>query len=291
MNGKKYQILKENMGRSWYKFSRNRLSVIGFFLFLFLILAAIFAPVITPYPSHAGNYIDLITGSKAPNGQHLLGTDIYGRDMLSRIVFALRPALLMGIMVLAIVVPIGTILGLIAGYHKGKFSDHIIMRLTDIFLGLPPLILALAVSSILKPTLTNSMIAVSIAFWPWYSRLVYNMVTSIKNEHYIVSSELLGESKTHILIKEILPNCLSPICTKMTLDFGWVIIMTASLSFVGLGEQPPAPSLGTMVSEGARLLPDNWWVAIYPALTIVFLVLSLNLIGDGVRDMFTAGKE
>jgi len=291
MKSNKFTFWKENIGRSWYKFSRNKLSVIGLALFILLILAAILAPFITPFPKHAGNYVDLILGSQAPDGTHLLGTDIYGRDMFSRIIFALRPALLMGIMVLALVVPIGTILGLIAGYHKGKFSDHIIMRFTDIFLGLPPLILALAVSSILKPTLTNSMIAVSVAFWPWYSRLVYNMVISIKNEHYVISSELLGESKIHILFKEILPNCLSPIFTKMTLDFGWVIIMTASLSFVGLGEQPPDPSLGTMVAEGARLLPDKWWVAIYPAFTIVLMVLSLNLIGDGVRDMFTATEE
>jgi len=291
MKNNKFIFWKENAGRSWYKFSRNKLSVIGLALFILLIMAAIFAPLITPYPKHAGNYVDLILGSQAPDGKYLLGTDIYGRDMFSRIIFALRPALLMGMMVLAIVVPIGTILGLIAGYHKGKFGDHFIMRFTDVFLGLPPMILALAVSSILRPTLTNSMIAVSVAFWPWYSRLVYNMVISIKNEHYVISSELLGESKAHILFKEILPNCLSPIFTKMTLDFGWVIIMTASLSFVGLGEQPPAPSLGTMVAEGARLLPDKWWVAIYPAFTIVLLVLSLNLIGDGVRDMFTAGEE
>ena len=133
MNRKKFQIFKENFGRSWYKFSRNRLSVIGFTLFLILIIAAVLAPVITPFPSHSGNFVDLITGSKAPNAKHLLGTDIYGRDMLSRIIFALRPALLMGIMVLAIVVPVGTILGLIAGYHKGKLIDHIIITENDFY--------------------------------------------------------------------------------------------------------------------------------------------------------------
>jgi len=291
MNKNKITLMKDELGRGWYRYSRNKLSVIGLAIFLTLIFLAILAPLITPFPEHAGSFVDLIRGSKAPSWQNWFGTDIYGRDILTRIIFSLRSAILVGILVLSIVVPIGTILGLIAGYHQGKFWDYIIMRCTDVFLGLPPLILALAVSSILKPNLTNSMLAVTVAFWPWYARLVYNMVTSIRNEHYVISAELLGESKFHILFKEILPNCVSPIFTKMTLDFGWVIIMTASLSFVGLGEQPPAPSLGTMVSEGARMLPDQWWTAVYPAAAIVIIVLSLNLMGDGVRDMFTAGKE
>jgi peptide/nickel transport system permease protein len=277
-----------NLGRSWYKFSRNKLSVLGFVIIVLAILLAIFAPLVSPYPQHAGPYVDLITGAQAPTAAHWFGTDIYGRDILSRIIFALRPAFLTGLLVLAIVVPIGTVLGLIAGYYVGRAPDTLIMRLTDIFLGLPPLILALAVSSMLKPNLVNSMLAVSIAFWPWYARLVYSMVSSLRNEFYVRSAELIGEGKVHILFREILPNCISPILTKVTLDFGWVIILSASLSFVGLGEQPPAPSLGTMVAEGSRYLPDQWWTAVFPAVAIVLVVLGFNLMGDGIRDMLSS---
>lgn len=276
--------LRERYGRIWYKFSRKSLSVVGLGVIVLTVLAAILAPLAAPHPEHAGPFVDLITGAKPPSGEHWLGTDIYGRDILSRIIFALRPALLTGIVVLAIVVPIGTVLGLIAGYSAGRFVDTAIMRVTDIFLGLPPLILALAVSSVLKPNLFHSMIAVSVAFWPWYARLVYGMVSSVRNEYFVRSAELMGESRAHILFREILPNCISPIFTKVTLDFGWVIILSASLSFVGLGEQPPTPSLGTMVAEGARYLPDQWWTAVFPALAIVLLVLGFNLVGDGLRD-------
>jgi len=275
---------RERYGRIWYKFSRRPLSVVGLAVIVATVLAAILAPLITPFPAHAGPFVDLISGAQPPSAAHWLGTDIYGRDIISRIVFALRPALLTGIVVLAIVVPIGTVLGLIAGYGAGRLVDTVIMRVTDIFLGLPPLILALAVSSVLKANLFNSMVAVSVAFWPWYARLVYGMVSSVRNESYIRSAELMGESKGHILFREILPNCISPIFTKVTLDFGWVIILSASLSFVGLGEQPPTPSLGTMVAEGSRYLPDQWWTAVFPALAIVLLVLGFNLVGDGLRD-------
>jgi peptide/nickel transport system permease protein len=278
------RLAREKYGRLWYKFSRKKLSVAGLAVIVAMVLLAIFAPLVAPFPGHAGPFVDLIKGAQAPSAAHPFGTDIYGRDILSRIFFAVRPALLTGIAVLAIVVPIGTVLGLIAGYAAGRLADTIIMRITDIFLGLPPLILALAISSVLEPNLFNSMVAVSIAFWPWYARLVYGMVTSVRNEYYIRSAELMGETKAHILFREILPNCISPIFTKVTLDFGWVIILSASLSFVGLGEQPPTPSLGTMVAEGSRYLPDQWWTAVFPALAIVLLVLGFNLVGDGLRD-------
>jgi peptide/nickel transport system permease protein len=281
----------QRLGRFWYNFSRKKISVVGLAVIVATVVIAIFAPLLSPFPSHSGPFVDLVTGAQAPSSGHWFGTDIYGRDILSRIFFALRPALLTGVVVLSIVVPIGTVLGLIAGYYAGKWTDTVIMRITDIFLGLPPLILALAVSSVLKPNLFNSMVAVSIAFWPWYARLVYGMVSSLRNEYYIRSAELLGERKSHILFREILPNCISPIFTKVTLDFGWVIILSASLSFVGLGEQPPAPALGTMVAEGSRYLPDQWWTAIFPALAIVVVVLGFNLVGDGLRDALASEES
>jgi len=279
---------KNIFGKCWYKFSKKKLSVAGLYIVVSIIFIACLAPFIAPYPDHAGPFIDLLKGSTQPSQYHFFGTDIYGRDIFSRILFAFRPALLTGVVVLSIVVPIGTLLGLIAGYYSGQLADTIIMRIADIFLGLPPLILALAISSVLKPNLFHTMIAVSVAFWPWYTRIVYSMVSSLRNEFYIRSVELIGESTPRILFYEILPNCISPIFTKMTLDFGWVIILTASLSFVGLGEQPPAPALGTMIAEGSKFLPNQWWEAIFPGLAIVIIVLGFNVLGDGVRDMLSS---
>jgi peptide/nickel transport system permease protein len=278
-------ILAENLGKYWYKFSRNKLSVIGLAVVLILILAAIFAPLVAPYPQHASAYVDFDNANQPPSSRFLMGTDVFGRDIFSRIIFALRGALWMAILVLAIAVPIGVLLGLIAGYYKNTWIDTLIMRLTDIFLAIPPLILALAIASVLTPNLTNAMLAVTVMWWPWYTRLVYGMASSLRNEYFVIAAELTGASKAHILFREILPNCLSPVFTKMALDVGWVILIGASLSFVGLGEQPPTPALGQMVSDGSRYMPDLWWYTVFPALAIVIVILGFNLMGDGIRDM------
>lgn len=275
----------ETVSKLWYKFSRNKLSVVGLVAIILIILAAVFAPYIAPYPEHGGAYTDFMNANKAPSSAYLLGTDIFGRDVLSRIIFALRGALSIGIVVLAISVPIGVTVGLIGGYFSGTWIETVVMRITDVFLGIPPLILALAIAAMLEPNLTNSMIAITVSWWPWYARLIYGMSSSLRNEPFIRAAELTGANLPHILFKEILPNCYGPIFTKMTLDMGWVILNAASLSFVGLGEQPPIPALGNMVSNGADYLPDYWWMAIFPALVIMIIILAFNLLGDGVRDM------
>jgi len=281
----------EKIGKLWYKFSRNKLSVIGLILVLLVVFSAILAPWIVPYPQHAGAFVDFQNAFSPPSGRNLFGTDAFGRDVLSRIIFAFRGALLMPVVVLGIAVPIGVFLGMFAGYFKNTWIDTLIMRMTDIFLGLPPLILALAIASVLEPNMTNSMIAVTMVYWPWYCRLTYGMASSIRNEYFVIASELTGASRFHILFREILPNCLSPVFTKMALDVGWVILLSASLSFVGLGEQPPTPALGQMVSDGAKYLPEQWWVAIFPALAIVLVILGFNLLGDGIRDMLEIGSD
>ncbi len=277
--------LRENLRKSWFKYSRNKLSVIGLAVVLFVVITAIFAPLVSPYPQHAGAFVDFENAGQPPSLRNLLGTDIFGRDILSRIFFAFRGALLMSIVVLAIAVPIGVLLGLIAGYYKNTWIDTLIMRTTDVFLAIPPIILALAIASVLTPNLMNAMIAVTVMWWPWYTRLVYGMASSCRNEYFVIAAELTGASKAHILFREILPNCLSPVFTKMALDVGWVILISASLSFVGLGEQPPTPALGQMVSDGARYMPDLWWYAVFPGLAIVIVILGFNLMGDGLRDM------
>jgi len=276
-----------NVRKAWYKFSRNRMSVLGLATVLIVSLLAIFAPFIAPYPAHAGRFVNFAEANQPPSAQHLLGTDVVGRDVLSRILFGYRYSLTMGIIVLLLVVPPGVVLGLVAGYWKGKWIDTIVMRITDIFLAVPPLVLALAIASVLKPNLTNAMIAVSLMWWPWYARLVYGVTSSIRTEFFVQAAEVTGASKAHILFREILPNCVSPILTKISLDMGWVILMGASLSFVGLGVQPPAPGLGTMVADGAKYMPDSWWIAVFPAIAIMIVVLGFNLLGDGLRDVLS----
>jgi peptide/nickel transport system permease protein len=282
------QSRRDNLGRAWYKFTRNPLSLVGLITVSLVVFLAVFAPYVTPYPEHAGPYTDFANAKQPPSLEHPFGTDTIGRDVLTRTIYGFRFSLTMGVVVLTLVVPPGVLLGLLAGYYHGTWTDTVVMRTTDIFLAVPPLILALAVASMLKPNLFNSMMAVSLMWWPWYTRLVYGLATQLRNEYFVKSAETLGAGKAHILFREILPNCLSPIFTKMSLDMGWVILIGASLSFVGLGVQPPKPALGTMVAQGAKNLPDLWWTAVFPALGIVVIVLGFNLLGDGLRDLFAA---
>lgn len=280
---------RDNLRRTWYSFTQSKLSLVGLVLVLVIALCAIFAPFIAPYPEHAGPSVDFANASRPPSIRHWFGTDPVGRDVFSRVLFACRSALIMGLVVLGLSVPFGTLLGLLAGYRQGSWVDIVIMRVTDVFLAVPPLILALAVASVLKPTMQNALLAITVLWWTWYTRLVYGLATSFRNEYFVKSAELTGASTWHILTREILPNCLSPILTKATLDMGWVIMMGASLSFVGLGEQPPTPALGNMVSEGIKYMPDQWWLVTFPGLSIMVIVLAFNLLGDGIRDVFSSG--
>lgn len=274
--------------KKWYKFSLNKLSVVGLVIIILVVLCALCYKFIVPYPEDVGAVVKFSEALEAPSADHILGTDATGRDMFSRIIYAFRGALTMGIGCLLIVVPLGGILGLIAGYWNGKFISNFIMRLADVFLALPALILVMCVSSIMEASLSNAMLALSVSWWPWYTRLVYGIVVSTRNETYIRSAEVLGASRAHILLKEILPNTLSPILTKVTLDMGWAVMAGATLSYVGMGEQPPTPSLGSMVNSGINFLPDQWWMSVFPALAIMLIVLGFNLTGDGIKDMLSS---
>ena len=275
----------DSVKRNWYKFSRNKISVVGLALVLLIVLVAIFEKQLAPYPEHAGAFTNFASAKLAPGKEYLLGTDQNGRDVLSRIIFSFRGALVMGLGVIAIAAPIGVVMGLVAGYFKDRLISTIIMRVVDIFLSLPSLVLALAVGAMFSPTLFHSMMAITFSWWAWYARLVYSASSSVRGEYYIQSAELIGASRFRILFTELLPNCSSTILTKMTLDMGVAILMGAALSFVGLGEQPPNPALGTMISDGYKYLPDMWWLTVFPALAIMMIVLAFNLVGDGVGDM------
>ena len=263
---------------------RNPLSLLGVVLVSLVVLSAIFADFIAPFPDHKGAVVDFVHFNKAPSERNIMGTDLVGRDLFSRIIYAFRISLILGIVVLAIATPIGTLIGLFAGYLGGK-AEFVLMRLTDVFLSIPPLVLAIAMMGVLEPTLMNAMLAVTAMWWPWYARLVYNIARSEREEGYVLAAEVIGASSIHIALREILPNCLPAIITKMTLDMGFVIIIASSLSFLGLGIQPPTPDLGSMVAEGARYLPDSWWLTVFPGLAILVIVFGFNLIGDALREI------
>ena len=276
----------ESVQRGWYNFSRNNLSVLGLAIVLIILLIAILAPVISPHPESVGRYVNFEAAKQAPNAKYWFGTDIFGRDILTRTIFAFRYSLFMAVMVIIMAAPLGVTLGLIAGYFQGTKIDSIIMRSTDIFLAVPPLILAMAICSVLVPSLGNTILAIGALWWTWYTRMVYSMVTSLRGEFFVYAAELPGASKLHLLFKEILPNCLSEILTKMTLDVGAVVMIGSSLSFVGLGAQPPTSDLGNMIADATQYLPDQWWMAIFPGVSLMIAVMAFNLLGDGIRDMY-----
>ncbi len=276
---------RESLRRSWYAFSRNRASVVGLAVVIVILLATGLAPWWTPYPRHAHAFTDIEHADLPPSRDYPFGTDTIGRDIFTRVVFGYRFSLLLGVVVLSLAVPTGVILGLVAGYYRG-WPETVVMRVTDIFLSIPPLVLALAIMAVLEPNLQNAMMAVSVMWWPWYTRLVYGLVTSLRNEGFVQAAEIVGAPPGHILFRELLPNCLPAILTKMTLDMGFVILIGSSLSFLGLGVQPPDPDLGTMVADGAKYMPDLWWISVFPGLAILVIVLGFNLLGDGLRDVF-----
>ena len=277
---------KEAIKKAWYKFTLNKLSAVGLVIVVAIIFLAIFAPFIVPYPADAGYSFNFALGSKPPSWAHLFGTDDYGRDVLSRVVFGFRYSLLMAVVVLSIVVPVGCALGLLAGYFKGTLIEQLIMRITDIFVAVPALILAMAVCAVLTPSLINAMLAITVMWWAWYCRLTYGVASSFRNEFFVQAAQVTGASTFHIVFREILPNCLGTILTRATLDVGIVILLGASLSFVGLGAQPPTPDLGTMIAQGYVFMPQWWWMTLFPAFAILLTIVGFNLVGDGVRDMF-----
>lgn len=267
----------------------NPLSIVGILLVGVVVVSALFAEFLAPFPEHVGAVVDFTNFNKAPDAINWFGTDLVGRDLFSRILFAYRTSLILGVVVLVIAVPIGVTLGLVAGYIGG-WAEYVLMRITDVFLSIPPLVLAMSIMGVLEPSLTNGMLAVTAMWWPWYTRLVYNITRSEREEGYVLAAEVLGASKLHIIFREILPNALPAVITKMTLDLGFVILIASSLSFLGLGVQPPTPDLGSMVAEGGSYLPDSWWLTVFPGLAILVAVFGFNLLGDALRNILGADQ-
>lgn len=270
---------------AWMRFCANPVAILGALMVASVILAAILAPVIAPFPDHAGAVIDFRHKHAAPDATYLLGADKVGRDILSRVIFGFRVSLLLVAGVLVIAVPIGGALGLLAGYFSGKV-EALITGFTNVMLAIPPLVMALAVGNVLTPSLTNAMIAIALLWWTWHARLVYRVSKSVAAEDFVEAARLAGASHWHILTREILPNCIAVISVKTTLDAAFIILFGATLSFLGLGVQPPTPDLGTMVADGRQFLPERWWGVLAPGMAIFYATLGFNLLGDGLRDMF-----
>lgn len=271
----------------WQAFFGNPMSVIGLVIVAIILFVSVFAPWVTPWPDHVGPLGDFAVMNQRPSAAHWFGTDTMGRDQLTRIIFGYQLALVMAAVVLVLSVPIGVAVGLLAGY-KGGWTEYLLMRVTDIFLAVPPLVFAMAIMGFMEPTLMNGMIAITALWWTWYARLIYSVTRAETQEGYVLAAETVGASTFHILFREILPNCLPSIITKMTIDVGFVILMASSLSFLGLGVQPPTPDLGSMVADGAKYMPDSWWLSVFPAIAILVVVMGFNLLGDGLREAFDA---
>jgi peptide/nickel transport system permease protein len=283
----RYRILKKRLhpltkefGLTLYVLRKSLLAVIGAVIVALFIFIAIFGNLIAPYDP---NEIDIAARFSTPTREHLLGTDKLGRDVFSRILCGARYSIRSGIIVLAIAVPTGIILGGIAGLFGG-WLDEMIMRITDVFLAFPYLILAMSFSAALGPSLFNAMLALSLVWWPLYTRLVRGQALAVRETAYVEAATSKGASKWNLIFKHILPNCLSPILVTFTLDMGWIITAAAALSFLGFGAQPPLSEWGRMVSDGRQYLFQAWWVSLFPGFAIALTVLGFNLLGDGIRD-------
>ena len=260
---------------------RNKGALAGLTILVLMVLAAIFAPLITRYDPIV---IDPPQRTQPPSRDHFLGTDAFGRDIYTRVVYGARVSLPVGLIAVSIAASIGAILGLIAGYY-GRFADAIIMRLIDILLAFPNIMLALIIVAILGPNIRNVMIAVGIGAIPSYTRLIRGQVLSARELLYVEAARVVGVPTSKIMYRHILPNVVSPVIVLGTLSVGSAILAAAGLSFLGLGAQPPRPEWGAMLADGRQFLNSHWWVATMPGLAIALTVLSINMFGDGLRDI------
>jgi peptide/nickel transport system permease protein len=261
-------------------FGRNPLGALGLGLVLTILLVAVFAPQLA---THDPNQLNRDARLLPPSAQHLFGTDASGRDVYSRVVYGSRISLRVAFVVLVIATTVGTVLGAAAGYFGG-LVDEILMRITDVFLAFPALVLAMAVNAALGPGIGSAVLAVGFTWWPAYARLIRSQVLSVKRNPYVESAHCIGATQTRVLFRHILPNCTSPIIVQVTLDAGYVVLTVAGLSFIGLGAQPPSHEWGFMVSEGADHILTQWWWSTFPGLAICMLVVGFNLVGDFLRD-------
>lgn len=259
---------------------QNKMAILGLIILVFLVLLAVFADIIAPYDYYKQ---DLQNAYLHPNSQHIFGTDEFGRDIFSRVIYGARISLIVGFVSVGIALLIGGLLGAVAGFYGGRI-DNIIMRIMDVLLAIPQTLLAIAIVAALGAGLINLMIAVGISSIPNYARIVRASVMTIRGEEYIEAARASGTSDAKIITKHILPNCVAPVIVQVTLGIAGAILTAAGMSFIGLGIQPPVPEWGNMLSSGRDYIREYAYMTMFPGLAIIITVLSLNLLGDGLRD-------
>ena len=265
------------------KFLRDVSAVVGLVIVLVTALVAAFAPWLAPLPldAHESHPLERL---QAPTRAHLFGTDNLGRDVFSRVILGARAALAVAVLVVAGAMVIGVPLGLLAGYRGGWTSDGI-MRVTDVFLAVPQLILALALAQLLGPSLKNAMVALTLTYWPFFTRIVYAETRRLKTSVFVEALQGLNASSFRVMFAHVLPNAAPPIIVRATIGMGFTILSAAVLGFLGMGATPPDPEWGLAVAESRQYLPEAWWFATFPGLAIFFVVFGFNLLGDGLRDV------
>lgn len=269
---------------SFYLLNRNRLQRISLIVIFLLILIAIFAPWISPFPTHAISATNPVDKLLAPSARYIFGTDELGRDLLSRVIFGTRISLQTALAAVGLALLIGVPLGAIAG-GLGGMADEIIMRITDVFLSFPPLLLAIAIAAFLGPNLQNAMLAIAISWWPWYTRIVRGQAVSIRERQFVRAARAIGTPMPQIIFKHIMPNTMAPVIVQASMDIGGVILTIASLSFLGLGAQAPTPEWGLLISTSRTYFLNAWWYSTFPGIAIFITVLVFNLVGDGIREV------
>ncbi|MCW3477232.1 ABC transporter permease [Limobrevibacterium gyesilva] len=275
---------RQNWRRAAYRFQQSWLSIVGLAIVVLLFVAAVAGPSLVPYPADIAGGINTATRFEAPSIAHLFGTNELGQDVFTLVIAGARISLLSGVAVVVLGALAGTIVGALAGYYGG-WTDEILMRIADLKLTLPSLILAMAVAAALGAGLVNTIIAIALTWWPGYARLVRGEVIAKKEELFVQVAQALGAGTGRILRRHILPNIVSPIIVKMSLDMGFAILTVASLGFIGIGVKPPTPEWGSLLSIARNYMPDYWWTAMFPGLAIFLAVFGFNLLGDGLRDV------
>ena len=265
---------------AWNRLKKNKMAIASFFLLVIIALIAVFAPLIAPYDPYTQ---DLSRINEPPSSDHWFGTDDVGRDLFSRVVYGTRISMLVGVVCEAICVPIGVILGALAGYFGG-WVDAVISRIIEIFASFPTLLFAIAVMFILGPGIMNIFIAIGVIGWTGLARMIRGQIMQLKEKEFVEAARASGASNMKIIFRHLIPNCLSTIIVVITLDIPGDIMLESTLSFVGLGVQPPDPSWGSMISEGRKFIRQNVWYSFFPGLAIMLVVLAFNTLGDGVRD-------
>jgi peptide/nickel transport system permease protein len=262
----------------------NPLLLFGAVIALALLLVVALAPVIAPYPADAGTATNPVASLLPPSWHHLFGTDAVGRDLFSRVVYGARISLRIAGLVLASSILIGVPLGLAAGYFGG-WVDSVIMRITDVFLAFPALLLSLALAAVLTPSVGNATIAIAATWWPWYARLARGQAASVAGRPFMEGARALGVPPLRALLRHVLPNSITPVIVQASLDVGGIILTAAALSFLGLGAQDPTPEWGLMVSQGQSYFTTQWWLVTFPGAAILVAALAFNLLGDGLREV------